>query len=108
MKRTLPRQILSTSISVKQVGTGFAQRKFASNMASSNQFPPEKVRVIVSEVVSLLQERKESVSVAETVSLSFPCCLLVFFSRNRLLYLHSSARKLGMFSPLLKSVYPLH
>jgi hypothetical protein len=42
-------------------------------MASSNQFPPEKVRVIVSEVVSLLQERKESVSVAETVSISLLC-----------------------------------
>jgi hypothetical protein len=93
---------------VKQVGTGFAQRKFASNMSSSNQFPPEKVRVIVSEVVSLLQERKESVSVAETVRLSLPCSLLVFFSRTRLLSLQSFARKLELFSPLLKSVYTLH
>jgi hypothetical protein len=33
------------------------------------EFPPDKVRAIVSEVAGLLKERKESVSVAETVSL---------------------------------------
>jgi hypothetical protein len=33
----------------------------------ANDFPPEKVRAIVSEVAMLLKERKETVSVAETV-----------------------------------------
>lgn len=33
----------------------------------AKEFPPEKVRSIVSEVAALLKEKKESVSVAETV-----------------------------------------
>ncbi|KAF8848574.1 hypothetical protein BDZ45DRAFT_681150 [Acephala macrosclerotiorum] len=37
-------------------------------MSSAKGFPPEKVRAIVSEVASLLKERKESVSVAETAA----------------------------------------
>jgi hypothetical protein len=36
-------------------------------MSAANEFPPEKVRAVVSEVASLLKERKETVSVAETV-----------------------------------------
>lgn len=42
-------------------------------MSTPKEFPPEKVRAIVQEVAALLKERKESVSVAETV------CLLYFF-----------------------------
>lgn len=38
----------------------------------SSAFPPEKVRAIVSEVAGLLKEKKETVSVAETVSVGFP------------------------------------
>ena len=38
----------------------------------ANDFPPEKVRAIVAEVASLLKEKKETVSVAETV-----CCGLL-------------------------------
>ncbi|KAH8801054.1 hypothetical protein F5882DRAFT_374048 [Hyaloscypha sp. PMI_1271] len=37
-------------------------------MSAAKEFPPEKVRAIVSEVASLLKERKESVSVAETAA----------------------------------------
>jgi hypothetical protein len=33
----------------------------------TNEFPPAKVRAIVSEVATLLKEKKETVSVAETV-----------------------------------------
>jgi hypothetical protein len=43
-------------------------KRFISTMP---EFPPEKVRAIVSEVAALLKERKETVSVAETVC-SFP------------------------------------
>ena len=42
--------------------------RLASKMSAAKEFPPEQVRAIVSEVASLLKERKESVSVAETVS----------------------------------------
>ena len=34
---------------------------------ASSQFPPDQVREVVAEVASLLKERKESISVAETV-----------------------------------------
>ena len=36
-------------------------------MAEAQEFPPRQVRAIVSEVAALLKERKETVSVAETV-----------------------------------------
>jgi hypothetical protein len=36
-------------------------------MAEAKMFPPESVRAIVGEVAALLKERKETVSVAETV-----------------------------------------
>jgi hypothetical protein len=36
-------------------------------MADAKEFPPKAVRAIVGEVAALLKERKESVSVAETV-----------------------------------------
>jgi hypothetical protein len=50
-------------------------------MAEVKEFPPQKVRAIVAEVAALLKERKETVSVAETV-----CCfqfnfLLTTFTR---------------------------
>lgn len=69
-----------------------------SNMASANEFPPEKVRAIVSEVASLLKERKESVSVAETVSLCLPSHFFHVFQRVHACLLHSSARMLGAVS----------
>lgn len=43
-------------------------------MVEAKEFPPQQVRDIVSEVAGLLKERKETVSVAETVSLG--CSLL--------------------------------
>jgi len=49
------------------------ERRFISKMSTAKEFPPEKVRAIVQEVAALLKERKESVSVAETV------CLFHFF-----------------------------
>jgi hypothetical protein len=36
-------------------------------MSTAKEFPPQQVRAIVLEVASLLKERKESISVAETV-----------------------------------------
>jgi hypothetical protein len=42
-------------------------------MAEAKEFPPREVRAIVSEVAALLKERKETVSVAETVC---PDCFL--------------------------------
>ena len=35
-------------------------------------FPPEELRLIVQEVATLLKERKETISVAETVGVPFP------------------------------------
>jgi len=35
---------------------------------ASSQFPPDPVREVVAEVASLLKERKESISVAETAA----------------------------------------
>lgn len=46
-------------------------------MSTAREFPPEKVRAIVLEVAGLLKERKESVSVAETVS-ALPGLLVVW------------------------------
>jgi hypothetical protein len=66
---------------VKQIQPVFFQvtgkRRFAGKMSAAKEFPPEKVRAIVSEVASLLKERKESVSVAETVGLLFLSCFLL-------------------------------
>jgi hypothetical protein len=45
----------------------------ASSLIKGMAFPPEKIRGIVNEVTKLLKERKENVSVAETVSFSRPC-----------------------------------
>ena len=47
-------------------GQNFARFVSTENMAK--EFPPEKVRAIVTEVAALLKEKKETVSVAETVS----------------------------------------
>jgi hypothetical protein len=56
---------------VRQLRPVFIQQRFTSKMTSAKEFPPEKVRAIVSEVASLLKEKKESVSVAETVCSCF-------------------------------------
>ena len=47
------------------------QKRFVSKnkMSEAKEFPPQKIRAIVTEVAALLKERKETVSVAETVSL---------------------------------------
>lgn len=45
----------------------------------TTEFPPTKVIDIVNEVSSLLKERKETISVAETVSLTV--CTLLILSR---------------------------
>jgi hypothetical protein len=50
--------------------------------------------VIVSEVASLLKERKESISVAETVSLSLHSHFLHILQRVHTYFLQSSARML--------------
>jgi len=50
-------------------------------MSEAKEFPPEKVRAIVSEVAALLKEKKESVSVAETV-----CCISCLFTTNSNFY----------------------
>jgi len=42
-------------------------RRFSSQAVMSAEFPPASVKAIVSEVAALLKERKETVSVAETV-----------------------------------------
>lgn len=51
--------------------------RFVSTGNMAKEFPPEKVRAIVSEVAALLKDKKETISVAETVS-SIPsvqlCC----------------------------------
>jgi hypothetical protein len=46
------------------------QRRFVSQhkMSEAKEFPPQKVRAIVAEVAALLKEKKETVSVAETVN----------------------------------------
>jgi hypothetical protein len=41
----------------------------SSSMAEAKEFPPQKIRAIVGEVAALLKERKETVSIAETVCL---------------------------------------
>jgi hypothetical protein len=53
-----------------------AERRFViqRKMSEAKEFPPQKVRAIVAEVAALLKEKKESVSVAETV------CVRFFFS----------------------------
>lgn len=46
------------------IGRSFVNQ---SKMTEAKEFPPQKVRAIVAEVAALLKEKKESVSVAETV-----------------------------------------
>lgn len=43
--------------------------------AMAQSFPPAAMRAIVSEVANLLKQRKETVSVAETVRLRAPSCV---------------------------------
>jgi hypothetical protein len=67
------------------------KRRLASKMATAKEFPPDKVRAIVSEVASLLKERKESVSVAETVG-QLPLAASCSLPQRSCSALHSSAR----------------
>jgi hypothetical protein len=48
--------------------------RFVSTNTMAQEFPPEKVRAVVSEVATLLKEKKETVSVAETVRLRVSFC----------------------------------
>lgn len=43
-------------------------------MPEAKEFPPHKVREVVKDVMGLLKERGETVSVAETVCRSFLLC----------------------------------
>lgn len=52
-------------------------------MTEAKEFPPQKVRAIVAEVAALLKEKKESVSVAETV-----CSYFVAVANSALVWLH--------------------
>jgi len=45
----------------------FRPRRIHTSMSEASSFPPSAVRDIVAEVATLLKERKESISVAETV-----------------------------------------
>jgi hypothetical protein len=47
--------------------------KLNRKLMASSQFPPDPVREVVAEVASLLKERKESISVAETVRRNCNC-----------------------------------
>ena len=50
-------------------------------MSEAKEFPPKKLRAIVSEVAALLKEKKESVSVAETV-----CCISILSTTDSNFY----------------------
>lgn len=66
--RSFLKSLPNTSIkSLFRISQTPSHRLFASS-TMAHEFPPEKVRAIVTEVVKLLKERKETVSVAETVS----------------------------------------
>jgi hypothetical protein len=72
MKAIIPHSTIvknSLLTSIKRFEHQPVSKKFITKMSAANEFPPEKVRAVVSEVASLLKERKETVSVAETV-----CC----------------------------------
>jgi hypothetical protein len=47
---------------------------------ASSEFPPESIRAIVTEVANLLKERKETITVAETVRLVHQISHLSFLS----------------------------
>lgn len=69
---SLHRLQFRTSIKSEQrIASG--RKQYLSTVSTmAKEFPPEKVRAIVEEVARLLKERKETVSVAETVSIDFP------------------------------------
>ena len=62
-------------------------------MAEAKEFPPRQVRAIVSEVASFLKERKETVSVAETVR---PVCCFMRFVQQMTNYLRFPNRKAAL------------
>jgi len=76
---------MKTHLFQKQISQAFIKKSFVHPLhqdiqaaksikrlvSTMPEFPPEKVRVIVFEVAALLKERKQTVSVAETVC-SFP------------------------------------
>jgi hypothetical protein len=59
------RVIQSASSTYLNPLTAYTSRRTIATMASS--FPPQEVRGLVQEIATLLRERKETVSVAETV-----------------------------------------
>jgi hypothetical protein len=74
MKAVVPNSwFLQTCLltSVKPSEGPLISRRFIAKMSAAKEFPPEKVRAVVNEVAGLLKERKETVSVAETV-----CCFI--------------------------------
>lgn len=56
----------TTLIFTRHLST-LAKRKMSTVSTSASEFPPASVRAIALEVSALLKERKETVSVAETV-----------------------------------------
>jgi len=59
------RLIHSVARNTKNCAFHIAKSYSSANMAS--EFPPSSLKKIVAEVASLLKERKETVSIAETV-----------------------------------------
>lgn len=70
---SLSRPTVVQTVSHSETKVSAASRMSTSTTTST--FPPDNVRKVVSEVVNLLKERGESVSVAETVSLSVDCLM---------------------------------
>lgn len=74
MTRSIFRQILHkispASFTLRQPASiiQVPQRRRLASSTMAKEFPPQKVRDVVAEVAKLLKEKKETVSVAETVS----------------------------------------
>ncbi|KAG0652317.1 hypothetical protein D0Z07_0932 [Hyphodiscus hymeniophilus] len=68
----------------------------------AKEFPPEKVRAIVNEVATLLKDKKETVSVAETV------CTFSFFVMEPVDYSHLGSFSLPCLHPGPVDSYTKH
>jgi hypothetical protein len=68
----------------------FCNMETRTGLAETPEFPPLSVRAIVQEVGALLKERKETVSVAETVCFLLIYLICHFFLVNHFLRLFPS------------------
>ena len=75
----IPRQILLSSTSktipqtqqiLRAIQIHTRRNSTHTKMSEAKEFPPQKIRSIVAEVASLLKQKGETVSVAETVRFS--------------------------------------